>query len=143
VNNPSHVVDPALLNKYLAIQIADLFISIPTVPSNFVKSLAIMNQGSFGRYELSATPHTGLKNLPSFLIGVPLTNTINNTAYACAFNSGPIYACGFRTPVWNDTKFYVELVYSGFEYDGNFLEVINQNRYMYFPSPTFNISSNN
>jgi hypothetical protein len=72
-------------------------IPVPIIPSNFVTSLADMVQGQFGGSGLSSTPHTGLINLPNVLVGVPMIKAINNIAYACSVDRGPIHAYGLRT----------------------------------------------
>jgi len=63
-----------------------------------------MVQAQFGGSGFAATPFSALKNLPSFLVRVPITKDINATAYACAFDSGLIHAYGFRSSAWNAPK---------------------------------------
>jgi hypothetical protein len=80
---------------------------VPTNPSNFATFLATMNQGLFGGTgsgNFTTTPYTGLKNLPSFLVGVPISKGINVDVYPCAFDSGPIHAYGFRDVVWDTNE---------------------------------------
>ena len=88
---------------------------IPTTPSSFVTSLVIMTPGMFGGSVLSATPYSGMENLPIFLVGVPMTKAINNNDYACALDSGLIHAYGLRVPAWTHgglTEPGTEVVYS-------------------------------
>lgn len=117
-------------------------IPVPTIPTNFVTSSANMAQGVFGGTGFSATPYTGLINLPIFLVGVPMTKGINSKVYACAFNVSPIHAYGFRmAPNWIDDETGTDVIYSGTKYDGVGTEIINQVVYKYFENPTFNIST--
>ncbi len=110
--------------------------------SNFVTSLANMVEGQFGGIGVTTTPFAGLKDLPSFLVGVPMTKGINSYAYACAFDNGPIHAYGFRASSgWGGLEADTEIIYSGSKYDGAGDWVIDQVVYKYFPSPTFNIST--
>jgi hypothetical protein len=72
------------------------------------------------------TPYTGLMNLPSFLVGVPMTKDINNNVYTCEFERGPIHAYGLRMdPNWHTNEPSTELIYLGTKYDGTALDVIN------------------
>ena len=116
---------------------------IPTTPSNFGTSLASMTHGLFGGSLVEATPYNGLQNLPSFLVGGPMTKAINTLVYACAFDRGPIHAYVLRASYWsaprNNLEPGVELIYSGTKYDGNHPDVANQVVYKYFPNPTFDI----
>ena len=70
-----------------------------------------------------------------------MTIGINNDAYACAFDSGPIHAYGLRESVWDNNETDIELIYSGTKYDGNAPEIINRVVYKYIPSSTFNITT--
>ena len=79
--------------------------------------------------------------MPSFLVGVPMTKGINNMAYACAFDSGPIHAYKFRSNLWNNNEPIIEEIYSGTKYDGPGGDTIIRVVYKYFPSPMFNIST--
>jgi len=67
---------------------------------------------------VAASPYTGIKSLPSFIVGVPMTKGINSAAYFCAFDSGPIHAYGFRKNHWNTNGSNTELIYSVLKYDG-------------------------
>jgi hypothetical protein len=117
-------------------------IPVPTIPSNFVTSLSNMDQGMFGGTGFSATPYTGIKNLPKFLVGVPMTKAINSNVYACAFDVSPIHAYGFRmAPNWAENETGTDIIYSGTKYDGVGVEVINQVVYKSFVNPIFNIST--
>jgi len=71
-----------------------------------------------------------------------MTKGINNNAYACAFDSGPVHAYGFRSePGFTQNEPGTKLIYSGTKYDGNAHDFINRIVYIFFPNPTFNIST--
>jgi len=100
-----------------------------------------MTSGMFGGSRAISTPYNGIINLPSFLIGVPMTKCINNDAYACAFDSGPIHAYGFRSSLWNNYEPAIEVIYSGTKYDEPCGDTIIRVVHKYFPNSTFNIST--
>ena len=119
-----------------------MMIPVPTTPSNFVSSLATMTPCMFGGSVFAATPYTGLKDLPSFLVGAPMINAIQYNVYACAFDSGPVHAYGFRHQLWGSNELNIDLMYSGLNYNGvQVKDQVNEVVYKYFPSPTFNIST--
>jgi hypothetical protein len=100
-----------------------------------------MVQGQFGGSVVSISPYTGIKSIPSFLVGDIMTIGINSTANLCSFDSGPIHAYGLRTNLLITNQSNTELIYSGLKYNGNVNEIISQVVYKYFPNAIFDIST--
>jgi hypothetical protein len=118
--------------------------SIPVPRSgNLVASRANMSIGVFdtGSGD-SATPFRGMKNLPGFLVGVPMTKGINVRDNPVKFDSGGIHAYGFRQTGWTSSEPDVKTVLSNdtryaAEVGGRLDTVV----YKFFPDAEFSVST--
>jgi hypothetical protein len=118
-------------------------IPIPRGGMSLATSMANMAAGVFDTGGgVSATPYSALKNLPAFLVGVPMTKGINNKAYSVSFDGGGIHAYGFRSSGWSNDETLVEPVLSGdARYDGVGGDLIDTVVYKFFPDPAFTLST--
>jgi hypothetical protein len=118
-------------------------IPIPRGGMSLATSTATMAAGVFDTGGgFSATPYSALKNLPAFLVGVPMTKGINNRTYSVAFDGGGVHAYGFRSSGWSNEEPGVEPVLSGdARYDGDGGDLIDTVVYKYFQDPAFTVNT--
>jgi hypothetical protein len=120
-----------------ALQTASTWIPVPTIPSDFAISQISMASGSLE----PSTPHDGIYNLPSFLVGVPITRSINNPVFSCSFDRGGIHAYGFRNTGYAQGEPDTESIYIGNKFVAPVGVPINQVVYKYFSSADFTINT--
>ncbi len=88
---------------------------------------------------LSGTPYVGVRNLPAFLVGVPMTKGINQIVQA-SFTAGGIHAYGFRNQAWGQGEFGTTVAYTGSRYDAG-PGWYNQVVYKYFEPASFQLQT--
>ena len=113
------------------------------VPSTATESLVVTSLATMAAGSVApSTPFASLANLPDFLVGVPMSKSINSPDTTFSFDSGGVHVYGFRSSIWKTDQPGTTTVYNGTKYDGpgGSGYLIDQIVHIYFADASFTLN---